>query len=315
MRVLIFAIVVTISFASYGQNGKLVEQTIYNLPDSSVRRLRGEVPELDAILREVNFYRITYLSDGLRVRGYLAEPKKKQKYPCIIYNRGGSGEFGKIHDEGFVRRGLGELARAGYVVVASQYRGNDGGEGKEEWGGSDVNDVLNLLPLLERYANADTSRIGMFGWSRGGMMTYRSLTRTNRIDAAVVGSGVADLVKALESRPEMQTPFRTFIPGFDGQNFEPLKERSVINFVDKLHRDTPILILQGSSDWRVPTGQVLELVNKLFEAKHPMRFILYEGGEHSLLEHRTAYINDVIRWFDMYVRDKKKWPSMELHGD
>lgn len=315
MRFFLFAILISIPLASYSQNGKLLEQTIYHLPDSSIRKLRGQVPELDAVIREVNFYRITYLSDGLKVRGYLAEPKKKQKYPCIIYNRGGSGDFGKINDEGFVRRGLGEIARAGYVVVASQYRGNDGGEGKEEWGGSDVNDVLNLIPLLDKYAKADTSRLGMFGWSRGGMMTYKSLTRTNKIDAAVVGSGVADLVNALQSRPEMERPFKTFIPGFDGQNLEPLKERSVINSIDKLHKDTPILILQGTSDWRVPTGQVLELVSKLVEAKHPMRFILYEGGEHSLLDHRSSYLGEVIRWFDTYVRDKKRWPSMELHGD
>jgi len=57
---------------------------------------------------------------------------------------------------------LGRIATWGYVVAASQYRGNAGGQGKEEFGGADVDDVLNLIPLLESLPQADTTRIGMY---------------------------------------------------------------------------------------------------------------------------------------------------------
>ena len=72
------------------------------------------------------------------------------------------------------------------MVVASQYRGNDGGEGMEEFGGADVNDIFNLIPVLDQNPKADTSRIGMEGTSRGGMMTYLCLKRSCRFKAAVV---------------------------------------------------------------------------------------------------------------------------------
>ena len=101
-----------------------------------------------------------------------------------------------VTDKSFTRD-LSEISSKGYVIIASQYRGNDGGEGQEEFGGKDVNDVLNLIPLLSQVPSADTWRIGMYGWSRGGLMTYIALAKTTKIKAAVVGSGVTDLIKAL----------------------------------------------------------------------------------------------------------------------
>ncbi|MDZ7626696.1 MAG: prolyl oligopeptidase family serine peptidase [Ignavibacteriaceae bacterium] len=122
--------------------------------------------------------KITYLSDGLKVKGYISYPQKSdKKYPCVIWNRGGIGNKGAI--DAFTARGIfGQLSSWGYVVFATQYRGNDGGEGQDEFGGDDVDDVLNLIPLADEIENADTTKWGIEGWSRGGMMTYLALTRT-----------------------------------------------------------------------------------------------------------------------------------------
>jgi dipeptidyl aminopeptidase/acylaminoacyl peptidase len=298
------------------QDGKIIEQVSFALPDSTIRKIEKNVPAIKTTLSTVNFYHITYLSDRLKVKGYLAVPKKEGKYPCVIFNRGGNKEFSKITDEGFVARSLGELSSNGYVIVASQYRGNDGGEGKEEFGGKDVNDVLNLIPLLSNIGQADTSRIGMFGWSRGGMMTYLALTKTTKIKAAVVGSGLADLVKWLEARPAIDTAiYAPLIPDYTTNKNSTLEERSAVYFAEKINKTTPILILQGTADWRVPTNQVLDLVNKFYELKQPFRFILYEGGQHSLIEHRSDYIMQMVNWFNTYLRDRKPWPSLQPHGD
>jgi dipeptidyl aminopeptidase/acylaminoacyl peptidase len=118
---------------------------------------------------EVQVLSITYLRDGLEVEGYPAMPTVSENLPCVIFNRGGNRELGAPSDEQAARV-LGKLAGWGYVVVASQYRGNAGGEVREESGGADVNDVLNLIPLLESLPQADATRIGLFGQSRGGMM-------------------------------------------------------------------------------------------------------------------------------------------------
>jgi len=114
-----------------------------------------------------------YLSDGLRVVGLIVKPKKEGKYPVVIYNRGGHMEGGKIDVKELL--GLSMFARQEYVVIASQYRGNDGGEGKEEYGGADINDVLNLIPLAKSLPFTDGDRIVMYGASWGGLMTYLAI--------------------------------------------------------------------------------------------------------------------------------------------
>jgi dipeptidyl aminopeptidase/acylaminoacyl peptidase len=68
----------------------------------------------------------------------------------------------------------------------------------------------------------------MFGWSRGGMMTYRALTKTDRIKAAVVGSGLADAFATIKKRPEMDSVFAGLVPGYSQNRDSALKTRSAI---------------------------------------------------------------------------------------
>ncbi len=142
-------------------------------------------------LDSIEVYGITYLSDGLKIRGLMAKPKK-----------GGNRDFGSL----VVAHGaitLGQIAKEGYVVIASQYRGNGGSEGKEEFGGKDVNDITILPTVLKEIQGADTEKIGMYGWSRGGMMTYIALSKMDEIKAAVVGGALSDALSMMEDRPEM----------------------------------------------------------------------------------------------------------------
>jgi dipeptidyl aminopeptidase/acylaminoacyl peptidase len=266
------------------------------------------------IAAEVAISSITYDSGGLRVKGYLAIPKAGDRLPAVIFNRGGNRSFGAITDEEAITR-LGRIARWGYVVVASQYRGNAGGEGKEEFGGADVEDVLNLIPLLESLPKVDASRIGMFGWSRGGMMTYLALARTDRIAAAVIGSGVSDLPDMLARRPEMEDVFAALIPGYPGNRDEALSARSAVRWPERLSKTTPILILAGTADWRVDPRQALAMGAALLETKQPYRLVVFEGGEHSLAEHRDEVNRLAREWLDRYVRDRKPWPGIEPHGE
>ena len=308
-----FALSLTLTLAP-AQNGKLIEDVVIDFPESALTQIETNFPGTRDILKSVQFRRITYLSDGLKVKGYLAAPKQGEHLPCVIYNRGGNREFGAL------RRGpaaalLGRMASWGYVVVASQYRGTDGGEGREEFGGADVNDVLNLIPLLQSWPQADVSRLGMYGWSRGGMMTYLALTRTTNVAAAVIGAGPTDQLRWPERRPEMETNvFAELIPGY-GTNREPaLRARSALYWPDKLHKNTPVLLLHGSADWRVHPTDSLRMATALFDQKHPFRLVFFEGGDHGLTEHREEVERLVKDWFDRYVRDRKAWPNMEPHG-
>jgi len=295
------------------QDGTIIEQKQYVIPDSTIDQIEKRLPGSKSLISTVDFFKITYLSDGLKVNGYMSVPKKAGKFPCVIFNRGGNRDFGGMTDVTLVRF-FAEVSNWDYVVVGSHYRGNMGSEGKEEFGGSDVNDVVNLIPFLSHVEKADTSRIGMYGWSRGGMMTYRALTMTNQIKAAVVGSGMCDAFLQTKKRPEMDTVFAELAPGYFQNRDSVLKARSAVYWAEKISPSTPLLLLTGSADWRVSPEEQLEMVHKLYEIKHPVRYQLFEGGQHSLIEYVDEVNHASRNFLDTYVRDRKNFPSLEPHG-
>ncbi|MCM5661381.1 alpha/beta hydrolase family protein [Galbibacter mesophilus] len=278
--------------------------------NKSLNAWKDEYKYLDSI----DIYGITYLSDGLKIRGLIAAPKKTGKYPCIIYNRGGNREFGALTAaHGAIT--LGRIAKEGYVVIASQYRGNGGSEGKEEFGGKDVNDVIILTDVLKEVKKADTTKIGMYGWSRGGMMTYLALTKTNKIKAAVVGGAVSDCFESIKNRPEMETKvWSELIPEYKSNKQLELTKRSAIKWVDKFPKDVPILMLHGNADWRVKPEQTLKLALEFEKYRIPYRLIIFEGGDHGINEHKTEVNDQVINWFDRFLKDDEQLPKMEYHG-
>lgn len=299
---------------AHAQDGKIIEKEKMMLSDSTIAKIQKADSTMIGALKNVEFYRITYLSDSLKVKGFIAKPIEKGSFPCIISNRGGTGEFGQWTETG-IGFFLGKLASWGYVVVASQYRGNDGSEGQEEAGGKDINDVLNLVSTLNEIDNADTSRIGIEGASRGGMMTYLALKKTCQFKAAVVLAGAANAFKQLANRPDFEEHvYAKYIPHFYENKEEELKARSAVYWADKMCKTTPILIMHGSSDWRVTASESLELVNKLYAYKHPVRFILFEGADHGIREYRDQFFAQTKSFFDGYLRDLNDLPNMELHG-
>ncbi len=261
--------------------------------------------------KRVRIYRMKYLSGGHLVVGFLIEPRRvSEKLPCIIINRGGSGDFGKITSENLFSN-LAVMASWGYLVIASQYSGNDGSEGKDEMGGGDIEDVLTLYQILKKYPLADISRIGMYGASRGGMMTYLCLARVKWLKAAVSVAGLADLFRQEKLRPEMKGHFKTM---FGGKR-ESLKKRSAVHWVDKFCKKTPLLLIHGTADWRVSPLDSLDLSRKMLSQKIPHRLMLLEGADHGLTEFRRLRFEMVRIWFDRFVRDGEKLPNLKLHGD
>ncbi|NET33106.1 MAG: S9 family peptidase [Cyanothece sp. SIO1E1] len=298
------------SICAWSQNGKLLEKKALEFSDSTTAQLIEALPEFETI----KFSKLTYLSDGLKVTAYLAEPKAEGQYPCIIANRGGNRDFGQWNpiSVGFF---LGKMASWGYVVVASQYRGNDGGEGVEQFGGDDVNDVINLLPLLVQIPAADTSRIGLEGGSRGGMMAYQTLRESCRFKAAAVLAGVTNSFTSIADRPEMEKyVYAELVPDYPNNKEQELQKRSAVFWADEICKTTPLLIMHGSADWRVSALQSMELVQKLYAYRHPVRFILFEGADHGIREFRKDMFHELRRHFDYYVRDGNPLPNMEPHG-
>ena len=152
--------------------------------------------------------KIDYLSDNLKVHGYIAYPNdQSKKYPCVIWNRGGYENNGVIDQ--FSARGMfGLIASWGYVVFASQYRGNSRSEGKDEIGGRDVNDILNIIPLADEFDFADKTKWGIEGWSRGGMMTYLTLLKNPNFRCAVLVGAISDLKSYVETSANRKSIYK-----------------------------------------------------------------------------------------------------------
>jgi dipeptidyl aminopeptidase/acylaminoacyl peptidase len=247
--------------------------------------------------------KITYLSDGLKVSGYIAYPKdNSKKYPCIIWCRGGIGNAGAI--DRFTARGIfGQLASLGYCVFASQYRGNDGGEGHDDFGGNDLNDVLNLIPLADEIPQANKNVWGIEGWSRGGMMTYLTLTKTNIFKAAVVLGGIANLRCNSDESKFMRRLYEHTMGRYGDEEFKSRCEtRSIVNFPEKLFKTTPMSIIHGNADNRVLPHDSLDLSYKLLDLKIPYRLVMLESGDHFLKSHRKEVDEMRKNWFEKYLR-------------
>jgi len=254
--------------------------------------------------------KIFYSSGGLKVRGYIAYPKdNSKKYPCIIWNRGGIGNKGAI--DSFTARGIfGQLASWGYVVFATQYRGNDGGEGQDEFGGDDVNDVMNLIPLADEIDNADSTKWGIEGWSRGGMMTYLALTRTNSpaypadgFGCAIVSGGIANLRCNSDESTFMRRLYEITLGNYkESEFYEKCESRSILKFPEKLSKTTPILIIHGTEDERVLPHDSIDLSYKLLELKIPFRLVMLEGGDHFLKKHRKEVDEMRRKWYEKFLK-------------
>ncbi len=244
---------------------------------------------------KVECYKIKYLSDRLKVIGFLLIPKiGGVKFPVIIYNRGGNREFGKISDRDLEY--LSYLAANNYVVLASQYRGNDGGEGIEEFGGSDVNDVLNLISLARSLAFTDPDKIAMLGYSRGGMMTYLAIKRGAEIRAAAVVGGITDLEQTYVEREE---GMKNVIKELVGMKERDWRERSAYYWPEKIN--VPILILHGEEDWRVKNSQAKKLSEKLKELGRDHELVIFPKGDHGLDTHRNERNKKIFEWFAKYL--------------
>lgn len=249
--------------------------------------------------KHMNAYRFTYTSQMHGVVGYIVVPKKRvTRAPTIVFNRGGSGEFGAIKIGQLFTDTIGALARAGYVVIASQYSGVEGGEGVDEMGGSDLHDVINLQKIIKELPFCDSKKIGVYGFSRGGIMTYRTLQKKRWVRAAVVVSGPTDLFFQETYRPEMRKHFKKMFGG----SREEKKKRSVLYWYKEIKRTVPLLVLCGMNDWRVDPREAFRFAEKATGHFRDFKLIAYPQGTHALEEYETQVNQEIDNWFNTFLK-------------
>jgi dipeptidyl aminopeptidase/acylaminoacyl peptidase len=254
----------------------------------------GQFAQRQKEAERVDCRHIKYMSDGLRVSGYIWKPRGAAgKLPLIVFNRGGNGDFGKA----LPWQNTWRFALDGFVVIAAQLRGADGGEGKDEYGGADVDDVLNTIPLAESLGYIDMRNVFLLGWSRGGMETTIALKRGMKVNAAAVGGALTDLPAELAERPSLGTNvWRRLIPGYSTL---ALRERSAVYWPERIR--VPLLLIHGGSDWRVDPAETQRFAEALKRAGATYELVVYPGDDHGVSVHKDESNRRIVEWFRRYM--------------
>lgn len=199
---------------------------------------------------------VTYMSDGLKVKGLLAEPKAAGQYPGFLYLRGG------IKNVGMVRTGrIIQFAAEGFVVMAPFYRGNRGGEGREDFAGEDRKDALSALEILYQHPKVDIDNVHVFGFSRGGVMALLTAIHDSNLASIVTWGGVSDMALTYEERVDLRRMMKRVIGGTPSKVPEAYAVRTPLHDIEALH--IPVLIIHGARDHNVSVEHAYRLINEL----------------------------------------------------
>ncbi len=280
-------------------NPHIIEKEILKLSPQQEKMIASGWGE--SVVSDTEVLKIVYSSEEVKVRGYIAYPKllNKEKIPCIIWNRGGALNRGYI-DEFNARGMFGLMASWGYFVMATMYRGSYENEGKEEFGGVDVDDVLNLIPLADEFVFADTNLWGIEGWSRGGLMTYLALKRDNRFKCAVLNGAITDMRKSLGGANRIHDLFDHIFNRPITE--EELDKRSPILFTKHLPQETKYLLLHGGADETISPIQTIDMAKKFSEENKTYKLIIYENGDHFLKSYRKEVDEERKSWYDKHLK-------------
>ncbi len=197
------------------------------------------------------------------------------------------------------------LATNGYAVFLPNPRGSDG-QGTDfartvgsDWGGMDFRDVMDGVDMLVAQKIADPARLGIGGWSYGGYLSAWAVTHSTRFKAAVVGAAPVDLgLMALAT----DTPdFTSGYFGAPSAALATLDRASPIRSLEAV--TTPVLVLHGAEDTRVPALGGLAFYRGLKLLGKPVEMVRYPREPHWFHEpaHQEDLQRRVLAWFDRYL--------------
>ena len=233
---------------------------------------------------------------------------RKRKTPMIVMIHGGVHSNNMTGGPANAATIVRELIQQGYVVVAPEYRGSTGYGSAyakaTDYGGKENDDVLGARKwMIERYPFIDSERVGLLGWSHGGMIAlFNIFFHPEAYACAYAGEPVADL---LERRKYLKSMARTIAESAGevaAKDDEEYRRRSPVTWAAKLEK--PLLIHGNTNDETVHVIEVQRLVEALQAAGRRFEYKIYEaapGGHHfnridtKLARESRAEIYDFLR--------------------
>lgn len=220
----------------------------------------------------------------LIIAAYTFIPKnldRSKKQPLIVLPHGGVHSNFSTGSAHIVR----ELVEQGYSVIAPDYRGSTG-YGREfyeriDYGGREVDDVYAGRDwMLENYAFLDSKRVGIIGWSHGGLITLLNIFQHPQAYAvAYAGVPVSDLVARMGYENEgyralYSAPYH--IGKTVREDIQEYRRRSPVNYADQLQ--TPLLIHTNTIDEDVNVLEVEHLIDSLKAAGKKFEYKIYKDA-------------------------------------
>ena len=274
---------------------------------SSLRRISHQNDSLFAQLQLSSVEDFTSKSkDGTEVHSLLFKPADAQpgrRLPLLLYIHGGpNGQDGYRFD--FDRQ---FFAANGYAVLGVNYRGSSGrGSAYQkaifaDWGNKEVVDLLGAVDEAVRAGIADPDRLGIGGWSYGGILTDYTIATTPRFKAAVSGAGSANQL-AMYGTDQYITQYNMEL-GAPWQSPETWMKVSYPFFhADRIK--TPTLFMGGQNDFNVPIIGGEQMYQALRTLGVETRLVIYPGQFHGITvpSYRTDRLQRYLEWYDRHLK-------------
>jgi len=259
-------------------------------------------------LGETEVIRWKSTKDGMEIDGIVTKPvdyDAARKAPFLLNPHGGPTGTSLLSFSLAAQ----VMAANGYMVLQPNFRGSIGrGEkftraNQNDWGNGDYKDDMSGVQSVVDRGWADPDRLGAFGWSYGGYMTFWIDTQTDRFKAISPGAGLPDLY-SMYSQSDIHLYMRNF---FDGKapwdNFQEYWDHSPMKFVNNVK--TPTMILHGQSDTRVPIPQSEEFYRALVERHVPVEYVVYPRENHGFTEprHLVDRLQRYLVFFGKYLNN------------
>jgi dipeptidyl aminopeptidase/acylaminoacyl peptidase len=290
-------------------DGALAE--VYALEAGQLRKLTSHN---DALLAELQLGAVEDIQfksrDGTEVHGLMVKPPSYvpgRRYPTILWIHGGpnGGDEHSLVLDGYQFEPQ-MFAAKGFVVLRVNYRGGSGRGGAyakaivADWGHKEVEDLLAGVDYLVARGIADKERLGVGGWSYGGILTDYTIASDRRFKAAISGAGSGNQLSTYGTDEYLLQYNNELGPPWSSTALW-LKVSYPFFHADRIH--TPTLFLGGEKDFNVPITGGEQMYQALRTLGVPAQLVIYPGQHHVFT--RPSFVKDLaermLAWLDRYL--------------
>ncbi len=293
-----------ISKVDFNHASEIYKLDLTNGKITQVTHVNNE--KYQSIAKVTSSYKMVTTTDGKQMPTWVIYPPnfdKTKKYPTLLFCLGGP--QGTTPQYSF-RWNFQLMASQGYIVVAPDRRGVFGNGTKwtegvsKDWGGQAIRDYLSAIDAVSKESYVDKQRLGCVGASFGGFSVFAlEALHNGRFKTFISHDGVFDFRSMYGTTDEMW--FENFEKGgayYDKNNAIAQRSftQSPSNFVDKWN--TPILIIQGGKDYRVPIEQGQQAFQAAQLKGIKSRFLYFPDENHWILKAQDALVwhHEFYKW-------------------